>query len=167
MTRLTANPCSGFFGEHAIVVTGGTPVFQLHYRARQSRISFKPHGRPPTQEHRLRLNGHRALCVVALSVATCEHGTLKSRNFTALFSWTPGLSVGDQAIHSKSDFLVAKGNCATAVDRSRGANGRRISARRSLFRSLNRAMETSAKMKFLLNQIEDVGVRCGPAIDFI
>ena len=65
------------------------------------------------------------------------------------------------------DFLVAKGDCAAAVDRNRGADGRRILARRSLFRSLNRAMETSAKMKFLLDQIEDVGVRCGPAIDFI
>jgi hypothetical protein len=72
-----------------------------------------------------------------------------------------------RSIHSKSDFLVAKGNCAAAVDRSRGADGRRILARRSLFRSLNRAMETSAKMKFLLDQIEDVSVRCGPTVDFI
>ena len=57
---------------------------------------------------------------------------------------------------------MAKENCAAAVDRSRGEDGGRILARRSLFRSLNREMETSAKMKFLLDQIEDVGVRsCG------
>ena len=49
------------------------------------------------------------------------------------------------------DFLVSKENCAAAVDRSRGADARRILARRSLFRSLNRAMETSVKMKFLLD----------------
>jgi hypothetical protein len=42
------------------------------------------------------LNGRRAIFVIALSVATCEHGTLESRSFTALFSWTPGLSVGDE-----------------------------------------------------------------------
>ena len=39
------------------------------------------------------LNGRRALFVIALSVATCERGTLKSRRFAALFSWTPSPEV--------------------------------------------------------------------------
>ena len=39
------------------------------------------------------LNGRRAFFVIALSVATCERGTLKSRRFTALFSWTPSPEV--------------------------------------------------------------------------
>ena len=113
------------------------------------------------------LNGHRAFFVIALSVAICEHGTLESRRFTALFSWTPELSVGDRVDPQQIRFLVAKGNCTAAVDRSHGADGRQILACCSLFRSLNRAMETSVKMKFLLDQIEDVGVRCGPTIDII
>ena len=86
-------------------------------------------------------------------------GDLEITQLYRTFSWTPGLSVNDQ--------VVAKGNCTAAIDRSRGADSRRILARRSLFRGLNRAMETSAKMKFLLDQIQDVGVRCSPTIDFI
>src|SRR6516225_10494701 len=34
------------------------------------------------------LNGHRAHCVIFLSVVTYEHTLQKSRRFTALFSWT-------------------------------------------------------------------------------
>jgi hypothetical protein len=40
------------------------------------------------QEYRLRLNGHRAHFVIALSLGAYEHAILKSRSFTALFSWT-------------------------------------------------------------------------------
>jgi hypothetical protein len=42
-------------------------------------------GRPPAQEYRLRLNGHRAIFVISLFVATCERVREKSHRFTALF----------------------------------------------------------------------------------
>jgi hypothetical protein len=53
--------------------------------------SFDTHGRPPGgKSAAYGLNGHGALFVIDLTVATCKHTLWQSRRFTALFPWTPG-----------------------------------------------------------------------------
>jgi len=56
-----------------VLAIGASRCLHLPLSVWLRQMWFETLGRPPAQEYRLRLKRHRALFVIALSVAACEH----------------------------------------------------------------------------------------------